>query len=136
MANYDIAEHWEDLSLGKRARVINLASDEQLGRWASDPYCNQSSLCAAALAKVDILSLLTNAQAPGPKNDQALGMSDPTLTNAQLAQMLFDPRSDVSADARHIAIAVEANGRRIVKNLWIIFVALPFVLGVLIVLSK
>ncbi len=33
------------------------------------------------------------------------------------------------ADARYIA-------GRIVKNLWIIFVALPFVLGVLIVLLK
>jgi hypothetical protein len=136
MVGYDIAEHWEDLSLGKKARVINLASDEQLGKWASDPYCNQKSLCAAALAKEDILSLLATSQAHGPKNDQALGMSDPTLTNAQLAQMLFDPRHDVSADARHIAAAVESNGRRIVKNLWIIFVALPFVLGVLIVLLK
>lgn len=131
MVNYDIAEHWEDLSTSKKAQLINLASDEQLRRWASDPYCNQKFLCDAALAREDISALLVTPQAPRPKNDQALGMSDPTLTNAQLAQMLFDPRSDVSADARHIAAAVEWSGRRIVKHLWIIFVALPFVLAVL-----
>lgn len=32
----------------------------------------------------------------------------------------FDPHTDISADARHIA-------GRIVKHLWIIFVLLPFV---------
>jgi hypothetical protein len=37
----------------------------------------------------------------------------------------FHPRTEVSADARYI-----------VKNLWIIFVALPFVLGILIVILK
>jgi hypothetical protein len=135
MAKYDIAEHWEDLSPGQRARVINMASDEQLNKWASDPDCNQKLICRAALAKADIRDLLVTRQAPRP-NEHAFGISDPTLTNAQRAQMLFDPRSDVSADARHIAVAVESSGRRIVKNLWIIFVALPFVLGVLIVLLK
>jgi hypothetical protein len=37
----------------------------------------------------------------------------------------FDARSEVSADARHI-----------VKHLWIIFVLLPVVLGILLVLLK
>lgn len=41
----------------------------------------------------------------------------------------FDPRTDVSADARHVA-------GRIVKHLWIIFVALPFVLAMLFVILK
>lgn len=36
----------------------------------------------------------------------------------------FNPRTDVSADAIYIA-------SRIVKHLWIIFVLLPFILGVL-----
>lgn len=36
----------------------------------------------------------------------------------------FNPRTEVSADAIHIA-------SRIVKHLWIIFVLLPFVVGVL-----
>jgi hypothetical protein len=58
-------------------------------------------------------------------------MSEATPTDAQLAQTLFDPRSDVSADAKHIASAVERSGRRIVTHLWILFVALPVVLGIL-----
>jgi hypothetical protein len=36
----------------------------------------------------------------------------------------FDPRTEVSADAMHIA-------SRIVKHLWIIFVLLPFVAALL-----
>ena len=36
----------------------------------------------------------------------------------------FDPRTEISADAQHIA-------GRIVKHLWIIFVLLPVVLGIL-----
>jgi hypothetical protein len=131
MAKYDIAEHWEDMSPGQKARVINLASDEQLMKWASDPDCNQELICRAALAKADIRDLLVTRQVPRPTNERAVGISDPTMTNAQRAQMLFDPRSDVSADARHIAVAVESSGRRIVKHLWIIFVLLPGVLAIL-----
>ena len=41
----------------------------------------------------------------------------------------FDPRSEVSADAKHIA-------GRIVKHLWIIFVLLPVVLALLYSLLK
>src|SRR5271154_3953815 len=102
MANYDIAEHWEDLSPGQRAQVINTTSIGQVERWASDPDCNQKLLCAIALAKQEQRAL---AEAP------------------------FRPRTEVSADARYIA-------GRIVKHLWIIFVALPFVLGILIVILK
>lgn len=52
----------------------------------------------------------------------------------------FDPRTEISADAAHIAQcaredAQESSGR-IVKHMWIIFVALPFVLGSLIMLLK
>ena len=36
----------------------------------------------------------------------------------------FDPRTEISADAIHIA-------SRVVTHLWIIFVLLPFVLGLL-----
>lgn len=93
MANYDIAEHWDNLSSGKKTRVINLASREQLEKWASDPDCNQQLLCADALKNVP--------QIPP-----------------------FDPHTEVSADARHIA-------GRIVQHLWIIFVVLPFVLAIL-----
>jgi hypothetical protein len=39
----------------------------------------------------------------------------------------FDPRTEVSADARHIA-------NKIVTHLWILFVLLPFIIGLLLVL--
>jgi hypothetical protein len=39
----------------------------------------------------------------------------------------FDPRTDISADARHIS-------GRIVQHMWIIFVLLPVVLGILFVI--
>ena len=83
MANYDIS------SPESRAQALNLASDEQLEQWASDPECNQRVFCAAFLAK---------------RNEVKM----------------FKPRTEVSADARHI-----------VKHLWIIFVVLPFVLAIL-----
>lgn len=41
----------------------------------------------------------------------------------------FDPRTEISADAKHVA-------SRVVTNLWIIFVALPFVLGILYAIFK
>ena len=68
MANYDIAEHWEDLSPDKKARVITLASDEQLEKWASDPDCNQMLLCgvdkrARAMAKEHIAQHRTEVSA-------------------------------------------------------------------------
>ena len=52
----------------------------------------------------------------------------------------FDPRIDISADAYHIAkcardVAREAS-RRIVKHMWIIFVLLPVVLGILFAILK
>jgi hypothetical protein len=41
----------------------------------------------------------------------------------------FDPRTEVSADAKHIA-------SRVVTHLWILFVALPLVLALLFQLLK
>lgn len=102
LANYDIAEDWEKLSPGQRARVINLASDEQLKKWASDESCNQKLICDVALAQQNT-----------PKR----------------GEVPFYPRTEVSADARYIA-------GRIIKHLWIIFVALPFVLAILFVILK
>lgn len=83
MANYDIS------SSESRAQALDLASDEQLERWANDPECNQRLLCAAFLAK---------------RNEARM----------------FNPRTEVSADARHI-----------VKHLWIVLAVLPFVLTIL-----
>jgi hypothetical protein len=44
-------------------------------------------------------------------------------TPTEVTETPFDPRTEVSADAR-----------KIVKNLWVIFVLLPFVTGLLILL--
>ena len=41
----------------------------------------------------------------------------------------FDPRTEISADARHIA-------SRIVTHLWILFVLLPVILGLLYALLR
>ena len=41
----------------------------------------------------------------------------------------FDPRTEVSADAQHIA-------GKIVKHMWIIFVLLPVVLAILLAMLK
>ena len=86
MANYDIADHWEELSPGKRAQVINLASDEQLKKWASDPDCNQMLLCGSALVSEDIRSRLVAPQAVRPKNERV--------------EPAFNPRTEQSEDDR------------------------------------
>jgi hypothetical protein len=58
-----------------------------------------------------------------------------TGTAPKVEDRTFDPRIDISADAYHIAKcarddAREASGR-IVKHMWIIFVLLPVVFGIL-----
>lgn len=95
MASYDIAENWDSLDAGQKARVINLAAVGQIEKWASDPACNQRAFCAAAINKME-----------------------------EVADPPFAARTEISADARYVA-------GRIVKHLWIIFVALPFVLATL-----
>jgi|SRR5208282_97920 len=47
-----------------------------------------------------------------------------------------NPRTEISADAEYIAKTTLAASGRIVKHLWIIFVLLPVVLGILIAIAK
>ena len=63
---------------------------------------------------------------PGSGEPESLG-----INNASLRQggQLFDPRTEVSADAKYIT-------RRIVIHLWILFVALPVVLALLFEILK
>ena len=94
--------------------LANSVSDEQLEKWATDPDCIEKDKCAAYLA--DRLAkrqrvLIEQRAARAAKREE-------------LQDNPFDPRTEVSADAKHIA-------GRIVKNLWIIFVLLPVVLGIL-----
>ena len=77
MANYDIAEGCDNLSLAQKARVINLASKEQLAKWAADPECNQRIICATGFQVQD------NAEKP--------------------PEVPFYRHTEVSADAHYIA---------------------------------
>jgi hypothetical protein len=65
------------------------------------------------------------------KSEQPEGLGDPGLQLAakreELQAKRFDPRTEVSADAKHIA-------GRIVAHLWILFVLLPFIVGLLLVI--
>jgi len=96
--------------------TLDGASDEQLERWGIDPDCIEKDICAAYLAE-RIAKRERNAAAQ-------------SITRAakrkELQDNPFDPRTEVSADAKHIA-------GRIVKHLWILFVLLPFIIGVLLV---
>lgn len=76
---------------------VNNASDEQLVKWAHDPNCIEMDVCAKTFA-------------------ERFRGHPPRVAE----ETPFNPRAEVSADARHI-----------VKHVWIIFVLLPFVLGLL-----
>ncbi len=72
-------------------------------------------------------------ESPGAKLDEAEAArraeAEAQIGVLQDLRKPFDPRSEVSADAEHIA-------GRIIKHLWIIFVLLPVVLGILFVILK
>jgi hypothetical protein len=94
--------------------AINDSTVDDLQKWASDPNCIEKDKCAAALTQK-----IAKHQALRLEQEERNAAK-----RAQLQENPFDPRTEVSADARHVA-------RQIVKNLWIIFVVLPFVLGLL-----
>jgi hypothetical protein len=89
-------------------------SNEQLEQYAADPNCIEQAECAAFLAK--------------RKERQAAELAELQTKWAQKRKALeenpFDPRNEVSADAKHIA-------NKVVIHLWILFVALPIVLAIL-----
>jgi hypothetical protein len=98
---------------------IRNASIEDVQKWAEDPNCIEREQCAQifreTVAKQEEL-LVEVQERLAAKRDQ-------------LQANPFDPRTEISADAEHIA-------GRIVKHLWIIFVLLPIVLGVLYAILK
>jgi hypothetical protein len=84
------------------------ATNEQLEQWAADPNCIEQELCANLMAKrIQKTSGLTETSSPA---------------TTQVSP--FDSRTEISADARHIA-------DKIVMHLWILFVALPIALAIL-----
>jgi len=98
-----------------------VASDEELEKWALDPSCIEMEECAKALA-----------ERRGNREEYELERQTTVAAEQQRRSELrkepednpFNPRTEVSADAIHIA-------SRIVKHLWIIFVLLPFVAALL-----
>ena len=98
-----------------------LVSEDQLAEFAADPDCSNAKECLELLEKRKSMRAKekdARAKAEEAEQDRRSKVSEELQSNP------FDPRNEVSADARHIA-------QRIVKHLWIIFVALPFVLGIL-----
>src|SRR3984885_5940175 len=100
-------------------------SDEVVAKAASDPNCKNQQEC------LDVLAERKATRAVQEKQEAARAVQEKIrreTVRAELQDNPFDPRHEISADAKHIAKVVSG---RIVKNLWIIFVALPFVLGLL-----
>ena len=77
---------------------------------------------------------------PGQKCRVCLNIPEPDAPEVVKIEGPFDPRSDVSADAYHIARCAREDAReasgRIVKHLWILFVLLPMALGILFAILK
>ena len=90
-----------------KAKSFQYDSNEELAKYAADPDCSNAKEC------LELLNIRKEAEQIRRSKVREELQSNP-----------FDPRNEVSADARHIA-------KQVVKHLWIIFVALPFVLGVL-----
>ena len=103
--------------------VIYEASDETLQKWAHDPNCLEMEECAKAWAK-----RLEKQEKDAPRKQAAMEaeMQRRTVLRKELEDSPFNPRTEISADAIHVA-------SRIVKHLWIIFVLLPFVIALLLV---
>jgi hypothetical protein len=88
------------------------SSDMQLEQWAADPNCLEAEECAALLAE-------RRAKREQEKAEQEVQAAAARLFNRdEVRDNPFNPRTEISADAKHIA-------GRIVTHLWIIFVLLP-----------
>jgi len=74
-----------------------------------------------------------NVPSPSAEELKARGYSVPSPSAKDQAGLTDDP---VSADAHFIAISASKDAGRIITHLWIIFVLLPVVLGVLFALLK
>jgi len=92
----------------KGSEAVTSGSDEQVQKWASDPDCIEQEQAAAHM-KWRLAELAAKRQ--------------------ELQDNPFDPRTEVSADAKHIA-------RKVITHLWILFVALPLVLALLFQMLK
>ena len=99
------------------AYVLYRASDAELEKWATDPDCIEMEVCAEALAK-----RIAEREAERVGHEAALAAK-----RQELQDNPFDPRTEISADAKHIA-------SRVVTHLWILFVLLPVIAVILLAL--
>ena len=147
-AKKDRLEESEMADEAKRYHVRNEAaawflansSVEELEKWATDPNCIEMEACAKALAeRLAKLEKLKTAR----ETAKAAEMHRLSERRQLLQDNPFDPRTEVSADAKHIAsrmqteVSVDARhiASQVVKHLWIIFVLFPFVIALLLVIA-
>ncbi|HXB70975.1 MAG TPA: hypothetical protein VNY05_22260 [Candidatus Acidoferrales bacterium] len=118
---------------------IRQATKQELEKWANDSNCFDTELCAAELADRQNRSERKQGWDTVFKKEGQLLNRNPVegqlLPERKLPwstkgseEHSFNPRTEVSADAKYIA-------SRIVKHLWIIFVLLPFVAAVLLMVA-
>ena len=84
--------------------ALDWASDEQLQKWETDPDCIEKGKCAAYLAerlakRASDVAELERATAAEQEEQRRAGAAK----REELQDNPFDPRTEVSADAKHIA---------------------------------
>jgi hypothetical protein len=124
MSTYSIVSGW-DPNGRKLSEAIAGATNEQLDAWANDPNCKERGNAADELSdrqkRGEAQDIFRRNREEAEKKAQLANAT----RRAELLEHPFDARTEVSAGARHI-----------VKHLWIIFVLLPVVLGILFALLR
>jgi hypothetical protein len=119
---------------------IRFASDQELDKWASDPDCYEMEMCTKVLAerraeREKASERLAEHEKPDEVEQLAEPGAQPEAESTPGSQRLyekrrklqvnpFDPRTEISADAKYIA-------GRIVTHLWILCALLPIIIAVL-----
>jgi len=107
-------------------------SDAQLAQLGSDANCSNAQEC------LEILTKRKDERAKQAESDR-MRSENVRTARAELQGGPFGPPNEVSAvsaDAHFIATSARADAGRIIKHLWIIFVLLPVVLGILFAILK
>src|ERR1022692_854567 len=101
-------------------RLLAGASVEELEKWAADPNCDEAEICAGLLTERqdERETLRTKRETARAAESQRL-----SERRKELAAIPFDPRTEVSADAKHIA-------SRIITHLWILFILVPIIIEI------
>jgi hypothetical protein len=102
-------------------RWLSEASIEELDKWASDPNCDEMEICANLLIERGGERDKVMAKLEAARVAESQRLSE---RRKELETTPFDPRTEVSADAKHIA-------SRIITHLWILFILVPVIIAVL-----